>query len=114
MTEGLSIIVLGLTILAFWLKNILLHMVCVIAWLFMTFYLFNLAWPAGNTYLPTAVGFFGISMVLVHAVTIIQVLITRRDERRYLPPTSSEIQAEHRRKVMGLTKKDKSKSWFEE
>lgn len=107
MTEGLSLIVLGLTILAFWKSNIMLHMACVITWFIYGYYMYNQTWPPENPYLPTAMMFLAISLILVHSVTIITTLITRRDERRNLPPTSSYIQAEHKRKVLSLTKRRK-------
>jgi len=113
MTEGLAIIVLGITIIAFWLKNIMLHMVGVIAWFVFGYYMYNQTWPPENPYLPTAIMFLAISLILVHTVTVIQVLITHRDEQRNLPSTSDKIQSEHRRKVLGLTKK-REKPWYEE
>ena len=101
MTEGLSIIVLGLTVLAFVLKHALLHMTCVIAWLFYGFYMWNQSWPAGNTYLGTAFIFFALIMVIVNLIVALNHYLGQRT----VPSTHEEIQAIHRRKVLNITRR---------
>lgn len=108
---AVSLIVLGLTVLAFVLKRSTLHMVCVAVWLFFGVYMWNQTWPEGNEYLPVAFGLLSLIMVIVNLIIVLNNYLGQRTE----PMTHDEIQSEHRRKVLDLTgywnRKDRD-SWF--
>jgi len=86
-----------------------MHIVGMIAWLIWAFLMANQTYPEGNDYLWVAVTVFGLSMVLV------MVAMWARDYfgANINPPTSDEVQAAHRKKVMSLTKKRESRWWDE-
>ncbi len=109
LTIGVIVLVLVLTVVAFWRKEPMLYMVGVIGWLFMTFYLANQSYPAENEYLKYAMAVFCLSMTLVMAVQVLNV---------YFPggakwPTYNERQAAYKSKVAGLTRKGKKSLWEE-
>ena len=98
-TVAIAVIVLGLTALAFVLKNALLHMVCVIGWLFLGFYMWNREWPVGNEYLGTAFMLLALAMVIVNLIVTVNHYLGQRTT----PPTHDEVQNEYRRKVLNVT-----------
>jgi len=105
-----TIVVIALTFIAFWRPRMLMNAVGVVAWLIWSFLMYNQTYPEGNTYLQTAVTIFGLAMVLV----MVAMWLREYFSNRTIPPSSSEIQAEHRRKVIGLTKRKEKKWWMEE
>lgn len=110
LTVAIALIVLVFTVLAFLRRDAMLYMLGTIGWLFMTFYLVNLNYPAENAYLPYAIAGFCLSVTLIMAIQAVNVYFSGRPR----PPTSGEIQAEHKRKVMGLTKRARERKWWEE
>ena len=107
LTIGIVVVVLGLTILAFVLKNALLHMVCVVGWLLFGFYMWNLTWPEGNTYLPMAVMLLALSMVIVHLIYVVNYYLGLRTE----PPTHDNVQDDYRKKVLNVTRRKEPREW---
>lgn len=98
-TIAIIILVLGLTALAFFLKSGMLFAMCVPAWLFFTFYMFNINWTGDNTYLPTAIAVFGVLMtVILTATTAMHYLGNKSSE-----PTYDEEKAANLRKIYKLT-----------
>ncbi len=113
-TLAIMLGVLAFTFFAIWKKEAVFYMLGVIGWLFMTFYLVNRDYPEENAYLPYAIAGFCLSVTLVMAIQIVRILITQRDEQRNLPSASSIVQAEHRQKVLQLTKPRRKKDWWDE
>ncbi len=108
MIETVGMVVLGLTIAAFLFNSALLHGVDIMAWMLFGFYMYNQAWPAANPYLPTAIMFVSLAMVIVHTVKVITLYIGSRIE----PPTHNSVQNEYRNRVAKITKRRKTE-WFE-
>ena len=110
-TALFTMVVIALTVVAFWRPRQLMNVVGVIAWLIWAFLMYNQTYPEGNTYLQTAVTIFGLSMVFV----MVAMWLREYFSGRFKALTSSEIQTEHRRKVLALTKPLRKKElWGEE
>ena len=103
-------VVLAVTVLAFWRPRMLMHFVGIIAWLIWSFFMANQVYPEGNDYLWIAVTVFGLSM------TLVMVYMWTREYfgTRIHSPSSSDIQAEHKRKVLELTQPRPTKHWWDE
>ena len=100
MVEGILLLVLGITVLAFVTKNAVLHMACVPMWIFLGFFMWNQAdWPAGNTFLQYAFMVIAIIMVVVNLVTAVNHYLGQRTA----PPTHDEIQRQYKRKILDIT-----------
>ena len=108
-TALFTIVVIAVTFIAFWRPRLLMNAVGVIVWLIWSFLIFNQTYPEGNTYLQTAVTAFGLFMVFV----MIYMWIREYFGDRIKPPTSDDIQAEHRKKVQKLVQ-PKGKPWYYE
>jgi NhaP-type Na+/H+ and K+/H+ antiporter len=106
--QAVALILIGLTILAFWKRETTLFMVNVIAWLFATFYFVNETWSASNEYLKYAIAGLCLAMTVVMVAKALQVYF----EGRPRVPTSSDIQAAHRKRVAGIT--NRRRKWWEE
>lgn len=104
---GIVVIVLGLTALAFILKDALLHMVCVPAWSVLGILLWNQNWPPGNAYLPTALVLLAISMALVNLVLTVNHYLGQRTA----PPTHDEIQSRYKKQIYDMTRKPRDEFW---
>jgi len=109
-TALFTIVVLALTIVAFWRPRMLMNAIGVIAWFIWTFLIYNQTYPEGNTYLQTAVTIFGLCMVFV----MIAMWIREYFSMRITPPTSPEVQAAHRKKVVRLTQRSRKESWWDD
>jgi len=108
-TALFTIVVIALTFIAFWRPRLLMNAVGVVAWLIWSFLMYNQTYPEGNTYLQTAVTIFGLTMVFVMVAMWLREYFTGRFKQL----TSSEVQAEHKKKVVALTKR-RRRDWFEE
>ena len=106
-TSIVAFITLVLTVSAFVLKNALIHMVCVIAWLLLGFCLWNSSWPEDNTYLPMAAMLLALSMTIVCLVNVVNHYLGLRTE----PPTHDSIQDEYRRKILDVTRRREPREW---
>ena len=106
-TAVFSAIVVALTALAFWKKEPMLYMLGVIGWLTLAFILYNQTYPAGNTYLPYAVTGFCLYVTLIMAVQVVRTFYSTRTR----PPTSRDIQDEHKKKVEDLTRRRPTRPW---
>jgi len=98
---------LGITILAFVIKNGMLYAASIIFWTISGFVLANLTWPAGNTYLVYASILVCLSMVIVMTVTTLMYYINWNKGRRTYAPTDEEEQASYRKQVYKITRKKK-------
>ena len=96
-----------LTVLAFVVKNALLHMICVAWWLLLGFCLWNSTWPAGNTFLSYAAILICLGMVIVNLVTTLNHYLGLRTA----PPTHDSVQADYRRKVLDITRRKEPREW---
>ena len=108
LTAIIAIIVLGLTLTAFILKRIELHAVSIIGWLVLTYFLVTAALGSYNTFIPTAVGLFGLSMVILHTVMIVMIASANRTHSM----TYDEEKEQNRQMIYKLTKK-KDRRWYE-
>ena len=108
-TALFTITILVLTIVAFWRSRLLMNAVCVIAWLIWSFLMANQTYPEGNEYLWIAVTAFGLCMTIV----MIAMWLREYFGSRIKGPTSDDIQAEHRKKVLKLVQ-PKGKPWYYE
>jgi len=100
-------IVLVLTGLAFVLKNAILHMVCVPAWIVLGILLWNQASGADNAYVPTALILLAISMVIVNLITTVNHYLGQRTA----PPTHDEVQARYKKRVRDITHRERDWPW---
>jgi len=98
-------IVLGLTGLAFVLKNAILHMVCVPGWIVLGIVLWNQMSVEGNPYIPTALILLAISMAIVNLVMTVNHYLGLRTA----PPTHDETQDRYRKQIYDLTRGKKEK-----
>lgn len=111
MIEGMVFLILGITVLAFVLKHAILHMVCVPAWIFMGFFMWNqTTWPEGNTFLQYAFMLLAISMAVVNLVVTVNHYLGQRST----PPTHDEVQRNYKRKILDITGRRNSGDdpWF--
>ena len=108
-TAIFTVVVIVVTVLAFWRPRLLMNFIGIIAWLIWSFLMANQTYPEGNDYLWIAVTVFGLSMMFVMIVMWVREYFGTSIK----PPTSSEIQATHKRKVLSLTKR-KERPWYEE
>lgn len=109
---------LVITVTAFCMKDLthrtMLHAVAMLGWMVITWMWVRTAISTYEgmyqaDYIPTAIGLFGISMVLVEVVAII--LPYLKESRT--PSDAYRIrQSEYRLKIAGMTKK-KQKMWWE-
>ncbi len=96
---AIVVLVLGLTIAAFFIKSGMLYVVCVPAWLIFTFIAFNTSWPGENTYLPTAIAIFGVAMtILMMATTVMHYVGNQSSE-----PSYDEEKASNAARIYKLT-----------
>ena len=109
MEQALALLVICITIVAFWKNETMLYMVGIVAWLFTAFYLANLTYPPGNPYLPHAATGFALALVLVMTIRAIQIYLPGGTK----PYSSEDVQREHRRKILDLTR-HKHKDWWDE
>ena len=109
MIESVAILVLGLCIAAFLFNSALLHGVCIMAWLVFGFFMYAQAWPATNTFLPTAIVLLSLAMVIVHLVKVVTLYMGSRIE----PPSHDSIQSEYRERVRKITQRRKANNWWE-
>ena len=94
---------LGITILAFALKNGMLYAACIIFWIVTGFILYNLTWPAGNTFYAYAAILVCLAMTIVMvAATIMRYLEWSKGRQPHVP-TDEETQAAYRRQVYKAT-----------
>ena len=104
-----SFLVVSLTVLAFVIKDSngkgMLYAVGIAFWLLESFLLWNMTWPAGNTYFGYAAILVGISMVIVMSV---MTLNTYLFSRRIKSPTYEDEKASDRARVYKITHKKKS------
>lgn len=107
MVIAVALLVLGLTILAFVLKNAILHMVCVPSWLVLGVLMWNQPWPASNTFLATAFAFLAILMAIVHLVMAVNHYLGQRTT----PPTHDEVQGGFRKQIYDMTHRERDESW---
>lgn len=100
MTEGMVFLVLGITVLAFVLKNAILHMVCVPMWIFLGFFMWNqTSWPEGNTFLQPAFFLVCVAMAIVNLIVALNHYLGQRTE----PPTHDDVQRNYKRKILDIT-----------
>ncbi len=98
---AIVLLVLGLTIAAFFIKSGMLYAACIPAWFIFTFVAFNVNWPTENPYIPTAIAVFGVAMtILMVAVTGMHYVGNQSSE-----PTYDEEKAANLRKIYSLTHK---------
>jgi len=107
-TITIAIIVLVLTVLAFVTKQPMLHAVCIVGWLVLTFLLGNMVWPAANTFMLTAVIFFGVIMVIVETVATLTLYLSGRPHEM----SYDEEKEVNKRTIYKLTKR-REKRWYE-
>jgi hypothetical protein len=100
---------LGLTVLAFALKSGLLYAIGIATWLVVGYGLYNLTWPAGNTFLNYASILVCILMTIVMTVQTLNYFLF---SRRVADPGDEQVQADYRRKVYKITRK-KTNFWDE-
>lgn len=103
-TIAIIMLVLGLTIAAYVVKSGMLYAICIPAWLFFTFYMFNINWTANNPYLPTAIAAFGVLMTIIMMATTAMHYIGNRSSE----PTYDEEKAANAAKIYRLTHKKSS------
>lgn len=108
MLIAIVVIALGITALAFILKNPILHIVGVPAWLALGALLWNQPWPAANTYLATAFMLLAISVAIVHLVMTVNHYLGQRST----PPSHDEIQSSFKEKVRKLTQQKKEEEFW--
>ncbi len=109
MSEAMAILVVGLTISAVWRNEGMLYIVASLAWLVMAVYLANtIVAPAANPRLNLYVGVFACAPALVMAARALQVY-TRGLVKL---PSSTDRQAEHKKRVLQLTKRERQRDWF--
>jgi len=103
-----TIVVIAVTVIAFWRSRMLMHAVGVIAWLIWSFLMANMTYPEGNDYLWVAVTVFGLAMVIV----MIAMWLREYFGARIKPPTSREVQDDHKKKVQNITRK-RDRPWYD-
>lgn len=109
MMIGLIVLVVVLTVLAFVLKNPILHLVCVPAWISLGVYLWNMAsWPEGNTYLPTAF----LSLAIVVAIVNLVVTVNHYLGQRTVPPSHEEVQSTYRKRIADITRRNNPEDFW--
>jgi len=106
-TALFTIVVIAITVIAFWRSRMLMHAIGVIAWLIWSFLMANQTYPEGNDYLWVAVTVFGLCMTLV----MIAMWLREYFGARIRPPTSREVQDEHTKKVANITRHKKKEPW---
>jgi len=99
MVIGIILIVIVLTVVAYVLKNPIIHMICVPAWLVLGVFLWNSTWPSGNTYLPTAV----LALTILVAIAHLAMTIRHYLGLRTTPLTHADIQGAYKKQIRDLT-----------
>ena len=100
---------LGVTALAFAVKSGLLYAMGIAMWLTTGYGLYNLVWPAGNTFLNYA---SILVCILATIVMTVQTLNYYLFSKRVKDPGDEQVQADYRRKIYKITHK-KSDFWDE-
>ena len=111
---AIALIVLFFTGLAFWKKEPMLFALGIIAWLFGAFFFYNMDYPEGNAYLPTAVLALGLSVVLIMAIFMYTSTIRMRDEKNARKPkvlTYEERKARNLEKTKRITTIRRRSPW---
>lgn len=114
METAIIILVVSLTVVAFWKYRPELFSLSTLAWIGLAYYLFNLTYPEGNTYLATAFGVVGMAGAIVNAVFIYLSAIKLRDERRAARPkklTYNEKKAANKERIKNLTTLRRRSPW---
>ncbi len=113
------VVALVLTIFGAFVKNKeqiyyapMIHGAAILAWMLATWGMVTYAlvvWP-GTSFLPTAFGLFGFSMVIIQAVLI---LLPYIKERKNEFQKYELRQADYRHKIAKMTNKNKEKMWWQ-